>query len=155
MGIGPCNELHRRGVAHFELKRKANLIAQPGSLPGIIDFGLAVIRKPGFAQFNHFLYRLAVQVDFNAWIKHKYRKRLIDVSPADRGYYRRTRVEKIWSLAQETVQGCEVARPVFRQILTEAGDEELICTGERMPALMCPMIQRVWNPAVCGLCLSN
>ncbi len=88
------SEMHWRGVAHFDLKRKANLMVLPGSVPRVIDFGVAVIRKPGFAPFNHLLYDLAVRFDFNAWMKLKYNKRICDASEADRIYYRRTRIEK-------------------------------------------------------------
>jgi len=93
--FGIITELHRRGIAHFDLKRKANLMVLPGSMPGVVDFGSAIIRRPGFAPFNHFLYDLAAQFDFNAWIKLKYKKRLCDVSDADRVHYRRTRTEKV------------------------------------------------------------
>ncbi len=87
-------ELHRRGIAHFDLKRKHNLMVLAGSSPGIVDFGVSVVRKGGFAPVNHFFYNLAVKIDFNAWIKHKYRKRYGEVSAADRAYLRHTRAEK-------------------------------------------------------------
>ena len=38
---------------------------------------------------------LAVKIDFNTWIKHKYRKCYSEVSDADRVYFRHTRAEKI------------------------------------------------------------
>ncbi len=93
--FGIIKEMHRRGVAHFDLKRKANLMVLPGSVPRVIDFGVAIIRKSGFAPFNHLLYDLAVTLDFNAWVKLKYNKQIGDVSDADRIYYRRTRIEKV------------------------------------------------------------
>ncbi len=102
--------LHCQGIAHFDLKRKNNLMVLPGSCPGIVDFGTAVIRKRGFAPVNHFLYNLAVKIDFNAWIKHKYRKRYEDVSDADRVYYRHTRAEKI---LRTTKRVCRVLRALF------------------------------------------
>ncbi|MHB8454537.1 MAG: hypothetical protein ACYDDO_07505 [Acidiferrobacterales bacterium] len=93
--FGIIQEMHRRGVAHFDLKRKANLMVLTGSVPRIIDFGVAIIRKSGFSPINHFLYDLAVKLDFNAWVKLKYNKRIGDASDADRIYYRRTRIEKV------------------------------------------------------------
>lgn len=86
--------LHGRGIAHSDMKRKDNLLVVAGSRPCLIDFGAAVIRKPGFAPFNHFLFRTAARFDFNAWIKLKYNNRLDEVSAADLGHYRRTWVEK-------------------------------------------------------------
>lgn len=87
-------ELHARGVAHSDLKRKDNLLVVDGRRPCLIDFGAAIIRKPGFAPLNHFLFRTAQRFDFNAWIKLKYSNRLDEISAADRDYYRRTWVEK-------------------------------------------------------------
>ena len=87
-------QLHDRGIAHSDMKRKDNLLVVAGSRPCLIDFGAAVVRKPGFAPFNHFLFRTAVRFDYNAWIKLKYNNRLDEVSAADQGYYRRTWIEK-------------------------------------------------------------
>lgn len=87
-------ELHARGVAHSDLKRKDNLLVVAGRRPYLIDFGAAIVRKPGFAPLNHFLFRTAARFDFNAWIKLKYNNRLEEVSAADSVYYQRTWVEK-------------------------------------------------------------
>ena len=89
------DELHRRGVAHFDLKRKHNLMVLPDSSPAIVDFGVAVCRKRGFAPVNHFFYDLAVKIDFNAWVKHKYRGCYGEVSVADRFYFQNTRAETL------------------------------------------------------------
>jgi predicted Ser/Thr protein kinase len=86
-------ELHARGVAHADLKRKDNLLVVNGSRPYVVDFGMAIMRKEGFAPLNHFLFKLACQFDLNAWIKLKYRKRMSEISAADRAYYHRTIIE--------------------------------------------------------------
>jgi len=86
-------ELHRRGVAHADLKRRDNLLVIGGRLPCLVDFGAAIVRKPGFAPFNHWLYELARRFDFNAWAKIKYQGRMEELTPEDRPYYRRTVVE--------------------------------------------------------------
>jgi predicted Ser/Thr protein kinase len=86
-------ELHARGVAHSDLKRKDNLLVA-GRRPCLIDFGAAIVRKPGFAPLNHFLFGMAERFDFNAWIKLKYNNRLEEISATDSVYYRRTWVEK-------------------------------------------------------------
>ncbi|OGI69926.1 MAG: hypothetical protein A2W18_14355 [Candidatus Muproteobacteria bacterium RBG_16_60_9] len=88
-------ELHDRGVAHADLKRRANLLVIDGRLPCLVDYGAAVVRKPGFAPINHYLYRLAQRFDFNAWAKLKYDGRFEDMTAADRVYYHRTRIERV------------------------------------------------------------
>ena len=88
-------ELHRRGVAHADLKSKDNLLVIGGRIPCIVDFGAAMMRKPGFAPWNHFVYDLARRLDFNAWAKLKYDGRMDEITPEDHPYYRRTVVEKV------------------------------------------------------------
>lgn len=87
--------LHARGIAHSDLQKKDNLLLVADRHPCLLDFGAAVIRKSGFAPFNHFHYRFAARLDFNQWAKLKYRGRLEQMSEADRMYYRRTRIEKL------------------------------------------------------------
>jgi predicted Ser/Thr protein kinase len=86
-------ELHRRGVAHADLKRKDNLLVIDGRLPCLVDFGTAFVRKTGFAPVNHYLFEHARRLDFNAWAKLKYQGRMEEISPEDRAYYRRTALE--------------------------------------------------------------
>lgn len=64
--------MHHRGVAHTDLKCKDNLMVRTSGQPCMIDFGVAVVRKPGFAPINHFFYRIAKRFDQNAWLKLKY-----------------------------------------------------------------------------------
>ena len=87
-------ELHKAGVAHGDLKKKDNLLVVAGQVPCVIDFGVAIVRKPGFAPLNHYLYRLAQKFDFNAWVKLKYDRRLEHMADEDRQYYNRTFIEK-------------------------------------------------------------
>jgi predicted Ser/Thr protein kinase len=88
-------ELHRRGVAHADLKGKDNLLVIGGRMPCIVDFGAAMMRKPGFAPWNRFVYELARRFDFNAWAKLKYQGRMEEITPEDLPYYRRTAIEKV------------------------------------------------------------
>lgn len=88
-------EMHRRGVAHADLKRNDNLLVVENRIPCLIDFGAAIVRKPGFAPFNHYLYGLAQRFDFNAWAKLKYQGRMEEITSEDRLYYRRTIIEII------------------------------------------------------------
>lgn len=87
-------ELHKAGVAHGDLKKKDNLLVVEGQTPCVIDFGVAIVRKPGFAPLNHYLYNLARRFDFNAWVKLKYDRRLENMADEDRQYYNRTFIEK-------------------------------------------------------------
>lgn len=88
-------DLHARGVAHSDLQKKDNLLVVGGARPCLLDFGAAVIRKPGFAPVNHLHYRFAARLDFNQWAKLKYQGRFEQMSAADRQYYRRTFIEKL------------------------------------------------------------
>jgi len=88
-------DLHKVGVAHTDLKKKDNLLVVEGHTPCVIDFGVAIIRKSGFAPANHYLYNLARKFDFNAWIKLKYNGRYEDILEQDREYFNWTVVEKV------------------------------------------------------------
>lgn len=91
--------LHKAGVAHGDLKKKDNLLVVEEQDPYVIDFGVAIVRKPGFAPLNHFLYNIATKFDFNAWAKLKYNKKydniFENITDEDRQYYNRTGIEKI------------------------------------------------------------
>lgn len=92
--LDAIKELHRRGVAHADLKRKDNLLVVRGHTPCLIDFGAAIVRKPGWHPINHLLFDLARQFDYNAWVKLKHR--YIEHAPAeDLAYYRMTRIERV------------------------------------------------------------
>ena len=87
-------QLHENGVAHFDLKKKDNLLVINGEQPCLIDFGAAVIKKTGCCRiFNRFWYRLAKQFDYNAWIKHKYQNQFERITAEDSPYYHRTAIE--------------------------------------------------------------
>ncbi len=86
--------LHKAGVAHSDLKKKDNLLVIENRLPCVIDFGTAVVKKSRFAPLNTFLYIIAKQFDYNAWIKLKYGRKVNNLSDQDRKYYNRTIIEK-------------------------------------------------------------
>ena len=95
-------DLHKSGVAHTDLKKKDNLLVVEGLRPYVIDFGVAVIRKSGFAPINHYLYNLARKFDFNAWVKLKYDGRYENILEQDREYFNRTVVEKVSRWIKDT-----------------------------------------------------
>jgi predicted Ser/Thr protein kinase len=88
-------DLHQAGVAHTDLKKKDNLLVVEGKRPYVIDFGVAVVRKPGFAPLNRYLYHVASTFDFNAWVKLKYDGNYTNLSPEDKEYFHRTVIEKV------------------------------------------------------------
>ncbi|VAW67972.1 hypothetical protein MNBD_GAMMA09-2347 [hydrothermal vent metagenome] len=86
-------EMHRRNVAHNDLKRKANLLVTHNDEPKIIDFGVSILKKGGFHWLNHYLFNLVSQFDYNAWARHKYDKQMHELSEEDKKYYNKTFVE--------------------------------------------------------------
>ena len=80
------NSLHKLNIAHIDLKRKDNILVANGCEPYLVDFGAAVIRKPGFHPTNQYLFKVAKQFDLNAWVKHKYKRKFDEVSDDDRTY---------------------------------------------------------------------
>jgi len=88
-------EMHRHQVAHFDLKRKENLLVTADDEPKIIDFGVSIYKKEGLHYLNQFLFKLAKQFDYNAWIRHKYNRKFDQVSEADKPFFKKTRTEVI------------------------------------------------------------
>jgi predicted Ser/Thr protein kinase len=107
--------MHAAGVAHADLKRKANIIVGPGERPWLIDFGIAARRGTsalGRAWFEH-----AAQGDYNAWIKLKYGRRIepaeaADVlSPEDAALYRPLWIERVARAIRVPWQTITLRRP--------------------------------------------
>ncbi|MAF83852.1 MAG: RIO1 family regulatory kinase/ATPase [Gammaproteobacteria bacterium] len=86
---------HRVGVAHADLKRKENILITSAGLPCLIDFGSAVTCDHGSGALRRWVFRLACQIDLNAWVKHKYLGRYAEISSADMPYYQPTFIERI------------------------------------------------------------
>ena len=87
--------LHEAGVSHSDLKRRGNILVDPGFSPWLIDFGTAVLRKPGGGFLNRLLFRHACRIDLNAWVKLKYRRQFDAISESDRRWYRPSRIENL------------------------------------------------------------
>ena len=68
----PAYQHCTRAVWRISISRKRQSAGDLGGLPCLIDYGAAIIRKPGIAPLNHYLYVLAERFDFNAWVKLKY-----------------------------------------------------------------------------------
>ncbi|MBK1735449.1 hypothetical protein CKO15_09165 [Halorhodospira abdelmalekii] len=84
--------MHRRGIAHADLKRRTNLILTAEQQIYVIDFGTAFLRPserpPGP------LWRWAAQQDWNAWARHGW-KHEAAMPPAVARLHRRTAIERI------------------------------------------------------------
>lgn len=88
-------QLHRAGVAHGDLKKRDNVLVVEGCRPCIVDFGVAVVRKQGFAPLNKYLYRLYRRFDLNAWVRLKLDRRTRQLLEEANELYRFTRVERL------------------------------------------------------------
>jgi len=89
------SEIHQRGVAHGDLKSKSNIIVTSEQRPCIIDFGTAIIYKPGWHPINHWLFNFACRIDRNAWVKHKYYGNYAAASETDSQLLQYSFLEKI------------------------------------------------------------
>lgn len=87
------HDMHEMGVAHFDLKKRDNLLVIDGKTPCLIDFGAAIIQKQGFHPLNALLFNMASRFDYNAWIKLKYNNQFQLISEEDRQYYSKTKTE--------------------------------------------------------------
>lgn len=89
-------QMHVRGVAHGDLKRKENLLAGADGHPYILDFGTAWLHKPGWHPLNRRLFKFMCKLDNNAIIKHKYHGRYDQVQGADLQALHYTWPERLW-----------------------------------------------------------
>lgn len=87
--------MHAAGVAHGDLKRKDNILVGPAEQPYVIDFGIALRCSPAAAPWRRALFDVVQQMDYNAWIKLKYRRRLEDMTPEDASRYRPLLLERV------------------------------------------------------------
>lgn len=102
--------LHIAGIAHVDLKKKDNILIVGGDTPCLIDFGVAVVRKPGWRPVNRYLFLLGKRFDLNAWVKHKYRKHYDRVSDADRPFLNRSWIETLAHKAKYAYKGIKRRR---------------------------------------------
>jgi predicted Ser/Thr protein kinase len=78
-------QLHGAGVAHGDMKKKDNVLVVGGCEPCVIDFGVAVVKKPGFAPINRTGFKTRVLMErederykrtgvetFARWVKRRY-----------------------------------------------------------------------------------
>jgi predicted Ser/Thr protein kinase len=113
--LGTLRAMHAAGVAHADLKRKANIIVGPGERPWLVDFGIAARR--GTSRLSRAWFEHQAQADYNAWIKLKYGRRIepaeaADVlSPEDAALYRPLWSERIARAIRVPWQTITLRRP--------------------------------------------
>jgi serine/threonine protein kinase len=87
--------MHAAGVAHGDLKRKDNMLVAAGERPFVIDFGIAWCVDSDSPRWRRRIFDLVRQMDYNAWIKLKYRRGTEDVSAKDAERYRPLLLERV------------------------------------------------------------
>ena len=87
--------VHARGVVHGDIKGKNNIMVGSAEEPYLVDFGSALVRKSGPRPLHRIAYRLWRQMDFNAWVKHKYFGDYSQLAPEDAALFRRTLPERV------------------------------------------------------------
>ena len=121
--------MHESGIAHGDLKRKNNIIVGPGERPYLIDFGIAVRRSARNALFNRWVFDQLKQMDLNAWVKLKYRRRIDPeterdvLSAEDAALYRPHWIERLARAVRVPWQTITLRRPRQRWRARRDGDE--------------------------------
>lgn len=107
--------VHGRGVAHGDLAKRTNILVVDKRRPLVIDFGMALVRKEGFAPLHRRIYNLLVRLDLNQWVKIKYDRQLHRASPEDLALYRLTLPERIARGIKKIYTDQEGKRPLSRR----------------------------------------
>ena len=93
--------IHNKGIAHGDLKRKDNILVNKDNEPFLIDFGTGIsIDKPK-GQIRRPIFRFLKSTDLNAWVKHKYNRNYDGISEDDRQYYSPTLIEKCYRIIRK------------------------------------------------------
>jgi serine/threonine protein kinase len=93
--LATIEAIQASGVAHGDLKRKNNIVVDPNERPYIIDFGIARLRRIEREGRGGPMFEWVRQLDYNAWAKLKYRRRMDVLSPEDAARYRPLRLERL------------------------------------------------------------
>ena len=89
-------EVHKRGLAHCDLKRAPNILLGDDHKPYIVDWSAAILeREFRWFPLNH-IYRRFLRDDLNGIIKVQLRHCPESISPAEkRRYYHRSKPERL------------------------------------------------------------
>lgn len=107
--------IHARGVAHGDLEKRSNVLVVDKRRPLVIDFGLAIMRKDGWAPLHRAIYSLLIRLDLNQWVKIKYDRQLRLASAADLALYRLTWPERMARAIKKVFTDREGKRPLSRR----------------------------------------
>lgn len=107
--------IHARGVAHGDLAKRSNILVVDKRRPAVIDFGMALVRKQGFAPLHQAVFNLLIRLDINQWVKIKYDRRLDLASAEDLALYRLTWPERIARGIKKIYTDKEGKRPLSRE----------------------------------------
>jgi predicted Ser/Thr protein kinase len=115
--LATLQAMHAAGVAHGDLKRKDNIIVGADERPYLIDFGIAFRRSATSALWNRCVFEPLKQMDYNAWVKLKYGRRIDPeaaaevLSPADAALYRPLLIERLARAVRVPWQTLTLRRP--------------------------------------------
>lgn len=87
--------MHARGIAHGDLKRKDNILVGVGEQPYVIDFGIAWRAEADSPRWRRTIFDTVRQMDYNAWIKLKYRRKVDALTAEDAARYRPLLLERV------------------------------------------------------------
>jgi len=94
-------EMHGKGVAHGDLKRKDNIIVSNSNKPYLIDFGTAITINSKSNQIKKSIFSFLKKTDLNAWIKHKYSRQYDRIEEDDFVYYSSSTMDKLIRLTRK------------------------------------------------------
>ena len=90
------DQIHERGVAHLDLRKRDNILVGPDGTPSIIDFNASVCFEPGSLRAR-LVFPLLRRIDRAAVIKWKVHLLPDRLTPAERRRHgRMSRLRRLW-----------------------------------------------------------
>jgi RIO-like serine/threonine protein kinase len=93
---GILEEIHRRGVAHLDLRHKGNILVSDTGEPFLIDFNSSISLKVGGLLYRYF-FPIFRWVDYGGFLKLKERVSPSSMTPEETLFLKRfNRLRKLW-----------------------------------------------------------
>jgi len=93
---GILEEIHRRGVAHLDLRHKGNILVSDTGEPFLIDFNSSLSFKVGGLLYRYF-FPIFRWVDYGGFLKLKERVSPSSMTPEETVFLKRfNRLRKLW-----------------------------------------------------------